>query len=1384
MNCHHGKKCYFVKVRITIQQMKSFSFGNSGTTFLTVLLLLLNILVSARENVSRFSFDIYTQENGLPNNLIQCIYQDKKGWMWIGTSQGLSRFDGYGFRNFLPDAHDSSSLRGNLIRVIKEDSKGNLLIGTENGGLNVFNRFTEKFSHPLEDDPDNNFREVSVNDFEEDKNGNLWLGTDINILLLHPDGKFTTVQPVFGDTRQPFEENFIRNLQFDKSGNLWLGTNNGLFVYHPDNNEVEPVNLPFGGNQNREIWEIYVDDEGLLWVGTYAAGLFLIDPETRNIRKITLDPAVDRTETVRIISKGVYGDYWIGTRGGLYTYSKVKGVTGFYRHDEKNPRSLSNNSILSVYHDSGGDTWIGTRGGLNLLAKSKQVFHNFVALPGDNHFLNSPTVYAFWTDNTGRIWVGTEDGGINIYNPATGTYQYLVNEKNNDNSISENCVKAFLDDKKGNLWVATFLGGIDVINLGTGKISHFKANPNVQGSLSDNRVWDLCMDKNRNIWVATSGGVDLFSPENNSFIHYAQLNGNSQILWIKSDSKGNLWMGNTSELIFFNQEENTVKRFDEYTRTLFEDSQKRIWIGTTNRGIALYDADKGALKYYNESNGLANNHTLCILEDEYKNLWISTNNGLSRFNPEKEIFHNFTVRDGLSNNQFCYGAAFKNRQGELIFGTVAGFNIFKPGEIITDDPDVPIVLTDFKIFNRSVPISHDKKSVLKSSISETKELVLRYDQNVITFEFAALNFVNSNNNLYTYKLEGFNKDWVEPGRVRSATYTNLNPGDYTLRVKRVIPGIPDSGQELTLKIEILPPYWKTTWFLTLMIVLIMSLIYALVLFFINREKIKSQLVLERVNARKLHELDMMKLKFFTNISHEIRTPLTLILAPLEKMLGNPELDDKTKENLQLMQRNAGNLNKLVNQLLDFRKLQTGNLKLNLTEGDLVGFIHNIVDSYNDFAIEKEIKLKFNTLKKQLFVSFDPDKIEKIMNNLISNAFKFTDQGGTISVNIALIFGADDDDFTEAEKEKQFIEISVKDTGRGIEQSNLDKIFHRFFQAETEDSSSGVGIGLSLVKELVTLHKGKIYVSSKPGKGTRFTIRIPYQSSVEEAADNALHEPVEKPEEPLVAKQNLDDTTDLVNLRIMLVVDDNPDVRRFIAANFSGNFHILEARNGEEGWNIALKTIPDIILTDIIMPESDGFELCRRLKNDERTSHIPVLMLTALHSKEHELKGITTGADDYITKPFDLTVLQAKVENMLSIRDSLKEKYTGTMVLEPTKVVLASPDERFLQKAIEVVEENIADADLDIESFSLKVGVSRMQLYRKLHALTNMTVKEFVRHIRLKRAAQMLDQDKLNVSEVAYAVGFKDLSHFRKSFKQEFGMNATEYVNRSKGKQEI
>lgn len=1318
--------------------------------------------------VNNLNFDFYSQEHGLSNNQIHCILQDKKGWMWFGTSQGVCRFDGYRFSIFKNDLEDSTSLKGNLVRAILEDSKGQLWVGTENGGLNKFNREKENFKQ-LFCKGQAVLKDATVTAIHEDASGVLWVGTETSLYRIENENKLTEVKP----TNISGFANYFRVVKSDNAGRIWLGTNNGLFVYEQASNQLQKIILPESVRDNHEIWEINIE-QNQVWVGSYSNGMFLVNPATLNARQIILDPDNDRSNTVRAISKDRNGKYWIGTRGGMYIYDPVRGVSAAYTHDEREPKSLVNNSILCITHDTKGDVWIGTRSGINFLIEERQNILGYKSMKGDDRYLNSSEIYAFWTDSKGDIWIGTESGGINILDRKTNRFRYMVPQKGNPNSLARNCIKALLDDKKGNLYIGTFLGGLDIMNLQSGKFRHFVNSPADPSSLSDNKVWALLRDINGSIWVGTSSGLDKFDEATETFTHYTDILSGRQVNWLAQDSDGCLWIG-SDELIIYNPQTLKTIRLNESTRYMLQDSQNRFWIATLNRGLALYSKEKNIIKYYNEKNGLANNQTLAILEDNEHFLWISTTNGLSKFDPETERFHNYSMKNGFQNNQFTYGAAYKSANGELLFGGISGFNIFNPAKIKSGDYFPPIVFTDFKIFNKSVRIGDQKRDVLTKSISETDKVTLRYDQNSITLDFATFDFANSLGIQYSYFLENFDRDWNEPSVSRSATYTNLDPGEYTFHVKTVSIDRKESNLGPMLKIIVLPPYWESWWFRVILFLTIAGLFYMLISFLLNKEKLKNDLAIERLNAKKLHELDMMKLRFYTNISHEIRTPLTLILGPLEKLRKKSIPENEIPGHLEVMHRNASQLHQLINQLLDFRKMESGNLKLVLTCGDIVSFLAGIVSSFDKYAEEKGIELKFNSLKREIVTNFDSDKLGKIMNNLLSNAFKFTPKDGKISVNLALVFDPDEKD-SEDPNEKRIIEISVKDTGIGIEEANLDKIFTRFFQVDEGSKQTGTGIGLALTKELVKLHHGSISVQSKPGKGSKFTIHLPYEElSAAEITDlevdrqkDAVNssEPVEFSGESMLSGR-----------RIMLLVDDNPDVRYYIKSHFNSNYQVLEAENGVEGWNIALKTIPDIIISDVLMPDVDGFEFCRKVRKDERTSHIPIIMVTALGSREHEIEGLSQGADDYITKPFDLAILQTKVENILSVRQSLKQKYTGEMLLQPKNIILNSPDERFLQKAIEVVENNISDPDLDIERFAVEIGVSRMQLYRKLHALTEMTVKEFVRNIRLKRAAQMLVQKKMNISEVAYAVGFRDLSHFRKCFKQEFGMSASDYVEK-------
>lgn len=1310
-------------------------------------------------------FENFTIDEGLSNNLVYRVYQDRKGWMWFGTYQGLNRFDGYKFTTLNQDPADSTSLANTMIRTIYEDREGRLWLGTEKKGIFLYNRDKDNFVSLPGVKNSFTLKEQTVNAIQQDKQGFLWLGTSNGLCKIDSTGKILELYDDVGVSTNSIINSSLKVIYIDRNDKLWVGTVAGFDIVDPQTRKVVHLSVS-NPVLNDEICAIFRNKDGKIWIGTYTRGIVIVDPLTLKCEQLIIDRSNERSNTVRAIAMDENGKYWFGTRGGLYIYNKETNTYLQYEHDERESGSLVHNSIQDIFIDTKGDFWLGTRGGISYVVKEKQVFQCYKALPNDNHYMNNGETYAFYMDSSGKLWIGTETGGVNIFDRKKGIFTYITHTSQ-PNSLSNNCVKALMGDKQGNVWVGTYMGGINVIRPGTKQIVHYRNNPTVTSSVSNDIVWCLYADSYENIWIGTESGLDKFDPVSRSFLHYKDVVWQQPVSWIKEDSNHDLWIGTYDELIIYNPFTKKIKRFAEKSRMMFEDLNGKFWLTTLDKGLALYDKQKGSIKYYNQNKGIANNQTYCILDDNSGFLWISTIDGLSRFDPQKETFTNFNKIDGLQNNQFRYGACFKAPSGELIFGGITGFNIFNPAEVKTNGYEPPMVFTDFKIFNKHVPVG--RASLLRKSITETQKIVLPYDQNVITFEFAALNYAKSAKNRYAYKLDGFEKNWNDAGNQHWVTYTNLNPGEYTLMIKSCNSDGVWNKTNLELKIDIKPPLWKTWWFKCSVLILLTIGLFLVFKFVFTRNLLKHQLVFERERARKLHELDMMKERFFTNVSHEIRTPLTLIASPLHKMLQTDMSAGEMKSYLSIMSKNTQQLLRLVNQLLDFRKIETGNLKLELSKGDMVAFVSDIVSSFSYLAEEKNINLSFQTNDNEIFTIFDPDKLEKILNNLLSNSFKFTPNGGKISVYLSS--GQD-----EVEKENnRVIEIKVKDSGEGIPASNLQKIFNRFFQSANAKNQTGTGIGLALTKELVHLHKGRIFAESIPGKGSLFTVILPLDLKAEEVV---ITDDLWLKDELILPDPDETNEEKPVEDKILLVVDDNADVRFFVRSHFEIDFKVLEASDGKEGLSLALKHIPDIVISDVLMPVMDGNELCKKLKKDEKTSHIPVILLTALSSKNHKLEGTKVGADDYITKPFDIIFLKTKVENLLMLRNTLKQKYSGEMILRPRNITVDSPDERFLHKTIDVIEQNISDPEFDIVKLSVNVGVSRTQMYRKLAALTDMTVREFIKNIRLKRAAQLLEQNSMNVSEVAFAVGFKDLSHFRKCFRQEFGMSATEYNKRA------
>jgi signal transduction histidine kinase/ligand-binding sensor domain-containing protein/DNA-binding response OmpR family regulator len=1319
------KKQYFLRVCLVFFLTLNFLPAQSGLS-----------------DISRF--DKITQDDGLSSNHVLCIFQENAGWMWIGTNLGLSRYDGYHFTAYKSDISESGALRGELVRCIYEDRSNRLWVGTERGGLNLFNRDTEEFSHILFKDGDTIF---SANSIIEDENRRLLVGTDKGVAFLNRDNRLELL-PIQALKQAGNPE--VSKIFCDKRNNLWIGTLSGFFVYDFTMNTGEKLLLPDTNIPNDEIHSLFFDSDNVLWIGTHHSGVYTANINSRTLKKISSWVSSNRRETVRAIQEDGKGILWFGTRGGLVSYNKSSQSYSYFLRDEEDGASLSLNSVLSLCVDAKGDLWVGTRGGINYRDADKQAFIYLSATRNDNRFLNNAEIYCFYLNNNDLL-IGTESGGVNIYNWNTHRFKYLTTKE----GLSDDCIKSFVRD--GNeILIGTYQGGISVLDANTYKVKAIlrnrKDNPQ---SLIDDVVWDLLKDSKGNIWVATNKGIDLYENKKRTFRNRADIYPQKACNWIREDADGDLWMGG-DELYIYNAHTGKVNRFGERTRDVIPASGGKYWLATRGKGLALFDKTQGAIRYFSEPDGLCNNSIQSLQRDKNGFIWISTFKGLSRFDENTFEFINFDVSDGLQDNQFNYGAAI-DYGDELIYGGSNGVNIFNPAEVRRNDFIPPVVFTGLRIFNQPVKIG----TTLKKSINRTDRIELNYRQNVFSIEFAALSYANPAKNQYTYMLEGFDKDWVYAGASNSATYTNLDQGKYRFKVK----GSNSNGiwnpRETTIEIIVHPPFWLTWWFRLALIFLALLCVFYIAKFFLERAKEKNALLFEKTRARKLHEIENMKLRFFTNISHEIRTPLTLILGPLNQVLSQNPIDDDSRNKLQLVKKNADQLLKLINQLLDFRKIEAGKQTAYYEKSDILFFVRSIVESFYGLAAEKDIKLTFLSDRTHFITWFDSDKIQKIVNNLLSNALKFTNNSGSVSVSVEV----NDTSSGENMEKQSSWSIIVKDTGKGIPEKSLKKIFERFVQGDNGENLPGSGIGLSITREFVKLMGGEIDVESVEGQGTSFTVQLPLLRETDVKTDETLSEKAEN-----ITGENQ---------KIILIAEDNTDVRDYMISNFRQEYKILEAENGKEGFELAIRYVPDIIISDLLMPVMGGDVFCKKVKKDERTSHIPFILLTAVTAKESEKEALKAGVDDYITKPFDINILKLKADNLLSLRNTLREKYKNDILLQPSSVTLVSPDEKFLKKAVDIIEKNISDPDFDIETFSSEVGVSRMQLYRKLEALTNMTVREFIRDIRIKRAAQLLEQNKITISEVIYHVGFRDMAYFRKCFREQYGASPSEYAGKFK-----
>jgi signal transduction histidine kinase/ligand-binding sensor domain-containing protein/DNA-binding response OmpR family regulator len=1392
--------------------------------------LLLHFVASAQK--PSINFTSISSKDGLLSNVVNSIIKDRQGLMWFATDDGLNKFDGTNFTVYRNITGDTTSLRVNEVLTLCEDKQGNVWAGTSGGGLSLYDRKKDNFT---------------------------------NYPFQNVHGGFST-------------KSVIRSICCDHRGKLWIAQFEGVYEFDPVTKVPRAIKLGKAVDRNRvkiTLFCVFEDSRHRVWVGS-DNGLYLYKRESDSFVRFAHNPK-DTTslsnDVVKAITEDSTGNLWLGTVDGLNKLPA--GQQGFVRYKNTGPHAIgiSSNEINFVAADKEGELWMGTNAGLNKFNPVTNAVTVFEPDPGNIHSLTSKNLKCAYIDKQGIYWFGTFRGGINKYDKNGNLFNLKLSNTFQENSNKAAIITSLAENRNGNVYIGTddegllefdrkteklrrisfptinktpisilslqlarnnqlyigsFAHGLFIRDAATGRLENIKKGSGVN-DLNSNDIFCLKEDSKGNMWVGTNGaGVNVlqnkkvvlrFTPNPNG-PNEEPLPINGYIRAFAEDHEGNMWIGSHGAgLAMYTPATRSFKVFSrdnsqlpsDKIETLLCDSHGNIWVGMYGGGLSLFDKAKNQFINFSEKDGLQNTTIYQIVEDLQGRIWLSTNTGIGCFDLATKSFRNFNNQHGVQNNNFVHGSGIRLSTGEIFFGGLQGFNYFDPAALTINRNAPAVLLTDLKISNKSVIAGND--APIKEHISVAQQIRLDYKQN-FALSFVALNYTNPKQNQYAYKLEGFDKDWNYTGAINTASYTNLDPGHYTFRVKASNNDGVWSEHETRIKIYVKPPFWATIYayifyFIAIAGVLLYSRYRA-----IARLKRKFAIEQERREVRRMQELDRLKLKFLTNLSHDFRTPISLIMGPVEQLI-NEENTRGRSDKLQMIRRNARRLLNLVNQLLDIRKMEEHELKLQLSKGEFVSFIKEVCESFRDLSERKNINFTFNSQISQLHTRFDRDKIERILFNLLSNAFKFTMSGGDVGVEIS-------NSDKQGSAERQWVTIKVTDTGIGIPKEEQEKIFEHFIQHTTPEYilNQGTGIGLSITKEFVKMHGGTIDVESITGKGSTFIIQIPLsvphlaidanagvahitgdaEASVPplaiDASAGVAHftgdAEASAPHLPGNANEGVayitgDAETSAPHLAIdanegvahftesVLLVEDNEDFRFYLKDNLRNNYKILEAADGKEGWQKALACHPQLIVSDISMPGMNGIDLVKKLKADKRTSHIPVILLTAMTGEEEQLRGLGTGANDYITKPFNFEVLNAKIKSLLNLQRTMQSAYTKQIKVVAPEVEFESADEKLLKEIVAYLEKNLTNSQLSVEGLSKELGMSRTSLYSKLLELTGQSPVEYIRSFRLEKAAVLMGKSNMTIAEIAYQVGFTTPNYFARSFKNKFNMLPSEYI---------
>lgn len=1319
-------------------------------------------------NISQLSI-----QNGLSNNSVRCVYQDNKGFIWFGTYDGLNRYDGTEFKIFRNRISDSTSLPHNYIYTVHEDAQHHLWVGTGQG-LSIYNATTGRFSTA-------NFYPYAstvlskavfnANTIASDNEGNVFIGTNGWGLIVKKAKEQSARQIPLLALKKAVSAYNVRSICV-VNNKVWLSVLDvGLCSYDMQTDKIELVNGIIKSGTS-----LLADQAGNIWIGT-DNGLYQYQTATNQfLEHFQVTERQLNSTLITSLCFDAKGKLWIGTDGGGVNILDPVTKIFSYILPEEGKNKLSSESVYSIVMDRESRMWIGTiKGGVHIVDNQKNQFINIARNPLSPNTLSSNFIYSFCEDKNQHLLVGTDGGGLSIWNRKQNSFTNFKHVEGKPQSLSHNSVTSIKEDYLGNIWVATFGGGINKFNSNSGKFEHYSCF-NALENFENSNVWLLYQDRSNSLWASTfsRGRLYKFNRELNKFELFNQEFEN--LISLFEDNQQNLWGGNASQLFKIDKKNQKHVQFNigKPIRAIYEDKKQHFWLGIEGGGLVLFDRQKGQIiKRYSDANGLCNNAVLNIKEDNAGNLWLSTFNGLSKFDPVTEKFKNFYQSDGLQSNQFSYNAALQLRSGEMVFGGINGFSLFNPDQVLVRSYMPSLYITDIQINNK--PLSDVQDFVKEADELGIKSIQIPYSEAVLSFRFNALEYASPEKILYAYLLDGWDKNWNYTGNAKNINFNNITEGSYQLRLKSTNANGEWNTKETILQIIVLPPWYRTWWAYTLYLLLVTAIAFIIIQYKINQDNLKFKVKLTEINAEKEREVNESRQAFFTNIVHEFRTPLALIINPIKDILHkDPNNTDKSE--LNFVYRNARRLLSLVDQLLLFRKTESDTGVMQISK---VNFSQLCQDTFLYFAQQaksKNIHYEFICPNQNIEVFGDKEKLEIIFYNLLSNALKYTAENGSVS-------------FKLLEKDN-VIEVEVADNGQGIPKDVGNKLFEKYYRVNdlTNPLKPGFGIGLYLVKQFIENHHGTIDYKSDPASGTVFHISIlkgkAHFGDIEThdiaAGQNLVLDEIRAGNDSLTEEAPI--LTNGLELLVtekktMLVVDDNDQMRSYLSQLFSAEFLVHEAIDGDQGLQMAKEHQPDIIISDVVMKNMTGIDFCRSIKETASTNHIPFILLTGSTSSESKLKGIEYGADDYITKPFEKDFLVARVASLLRNQQNLQKYFYNEITHQENSLKISGEYKEFLENCIAIVEKHLDNDDFNIQLFAQEIGMSHSKLYKKIKTISGQSANAFIRFIRLRKAAEMFINTNYNVNETAFYVGMKDIKYFREQFQKTFGLKPSEYIEK-------